>query len=55
MNIIQEIRETAKALRETGISYVCTGHCTKDRAYRIMKKELGERLEQFYAGLEKEF
>ncbi|MBP5297610.1 MAG: MBL fold metallo-hydrolase, partial [Lachnospiraceae bacterium] len=50
-----EIRATAKAIKETGIDYVCTGHCTKDRAYGIMKEELGDSLEQLRAGLVMEF
>ncbi|MBO4808006.1 MAG: MBL fold metallo-hydrolase [Lachnospiraceae bacterium] len=50
-----EIRATAKAIKETGIDYVCTGHCTKDRAYGIMKEELGDKLEQLRAGLVMEF
>lgn len=51
----EEIRETAQKLRETGISYACTGHCTRGRAFRIMKEELGERVNQFYVGLKMEF
>jgi len=34
---------------------VCTGHCTKDRAYGIMKEELGDILEQLSVGLVMEF
>ena len=47
-----EIREVAEAIKETGINYVCTGHCTKNRAYGIMKEILGDRLEQLRVGLE---
>lgn len=47
-----EIRQVAKAVKETGIDYVCTGHCTKNRAYGIMKEELGDKLEQLRVGLE---
>ena len=50
-----EIIEVSKKIRETGISYVCTGHCTKDRAYSIMKNELGDILEQLHVGLVMEF
>ena len=49
------VRKTALAIKRTGIDYVCTGHCTKDAAYEIMKKELGSRLEQLKAGLVIEF
>ncbi len=50
-----EVKEVAKRIKETGIKYVCTGHCTKDRAYNIMKKELGETLHQLHVGLVMEF
>lgn len=47
----QEVREAARKIRQTGIEYVCTGHCTKERAYNIMKEELGDRLHQLQCGL----
>lgn len=50
-----EIRGVAKKIRETGIDFVCTGHCTKERAYRIMKEELGDQLEQLRVGLNMKF
>lgn len=50
-----EIIDVAKKIKNTGISYVCTGHCTKERAYNIMKKELGDTLEQLHVGLKMEF
>lgn len=46
----EEVRELAKKLKETDIEYVCTGHCTKDRAYAILKEELGDRAEQMRVG-----
>jgi len=51
----KEIREVSKEILRTGIDYVCTGHCTKDRAYNIMKEELGDKLTQLRVGLEMEF
>ncbi len=51
----EEIEATARAIRETGIDYVCTGHCTKNRAYGIMKNELGDKLEQLHVGLKMKF
>lgn len=45
-----EIREVAGKIRETGIEYVCTGHCTKDRAFHILKEELGDMIEQMKVG-----
>lgn len=50
-----EIRELAGRIKETGIKYVCTGHCTKDRAYEILKTELGDVIHQLHVGLEMEF
>ena len=51
----QEIRDISRKIAETGIDYVCTGHCTKNRAYGIMKEELGEKVHQFKVGLVMEF
>ncbi len=39
-----EIRLLAHEIKQTGIDLVCTGHCTKERAYRIMKQQLGDKL-----------
>ncbi|MCQ2507852.1 MAG: MBL fold metallo-hydrolase [Dorea sp.] len=51
----EEVRSVARAIRETGIEFVCTGHCTKERAYKIMKQELGDKLEMLRVGLVMEF
>lgn len=51
----KEIREIAKAIQEKGVDYICTGHCTKNRAYGIMKKVLGDKLHQLKVGLEMNF
>ena len=45
-----EIRSLAAQIKKTGIEYVCTGHCTKDRAYRILKGELGDKMHQMHVG-----
>ncbi len=45
----------AKRVNETGIKKVYTGHCTGDKAYKILKKELGESLNQLKVGLVMEF
>lgn len=50
-----EIRALAGKIKETGIAYVCTGHCTKDKAYSILKEELGDILHQLHVGLVMEF
>ena len=51
----QEIESVSHEIEKTGIEYVCTGHCTKNRAYRIMKNILGSKLEQLRTGLVIEF
>ena len=45
-----EIRNLASKIKETGIQYVCTGHCTKDRAFNILKEELGDMVSQMKVG-----
>jgi len=51
----KEVRDVSKKILETGIDFVCTGHCTKERAYGYMKEELGDRLELLRVGLEMTF
>jgi len=46
----EEIRALAGKINETGIEYVCTGHCTKNRAYNILKEELGDKISQLKVG-----
>ena len=46
----EEVAAVARALKETGVELIVTGHCTKDRAFGIMKKELGSRLVQMHSG-----
>lgn len=47
-----EIQALAKNIRETGIQKIYTGHCTGDKAFDILKKELGDQAEQLYSGME---
>ena len=51
----KEIRELSEAIKSTGIDYICTGHCTKDRAYAILRKDLGDKLEQMKVGYKRSF
>ena len=46
-----EVQAVARALRDTGVSYVCTGHCTKERACGILEQELGDKLHRLRCGL----
>ena len=50
-----EVRDFASKVKETGIEYVCTGHCTGKRAFEILKEELGDTVHQLKVGLELEF
>ena len=47
----EQIRAFAGRVRDTGISYVYTGHCTGEQAAAWLKEELGDRLYTFHAGL----
>ena len=51
----REIKSVAREIKKTGIAFVCTGHCTRDRAYAILKSELGGALTQLHVGLKMEF
>ena len=46
----EEVRSFAEKVKETGVEYICTGHCTKDRAYEILREELGDMVEQMKVG-----
>lgn len=50
-----EIRALAKRIKATGIQRVVTGHCTGEEAFRILKEELGNTVEQMHTGMEIEF
>ena len=47
----KEINEVADNLQETGVDYICTGHCTKEHAYVILKDKLPDRMHQLQTGL----
>lgn len=49
-------REKWRSARvELAVRYVCTGHCTRERAYSVMETVLGDRLHQLKCGLEMTF
>ena len=50
-----EVRELARSIRDTGIQQVYTGHCTGDKAFDVLKDELGEMVHQLSCGLVIEF
>ena len=42
-------------IRRTAIGHIFTGHCTGDHAFRFLKAELGDRIEQFSSGFSYRF
>lgn len=46
-----EVRRLARAIKDTGVREIYTGHCTGDRAYRVLKEELGGMAHQLSVGL----
>lgn len=50
-----EVREFARKIKDTGIKYVYTGHCTGQKSYEILKEELGDMVRQLKVGLVMEF
>ncbi|MCI8506058.1 MAG: MBL fold metallo-hydrolase [Lachnospiraceae bacterium] len=48
----EEVRTLARRVLETGIKRVITGHCTGERAFRLLKEELGDVVQGLYTGME---
>ncbi len=46
-----DTRVVAREFMDNEIEYIATGHCTKDRAFKILKEEMGDKIEQFRTGL----
>lgn len=47
-----DVLSLADTVKKLGIEKIYTGHCTGDKAFAILKKELGESLVQLKSGLE---
>lgn len=47
----EDVRALAGRLRKCGVERLVTGHCTGDRAYALLHEELGEGVQQMYAGM----
>lgn len=47
----EAVRSFASRVKACGIGQIYTGHCTGDRAYRILKEELGDAVDQFHVGM----
>lgn len=48
----EEVMQLIADIRETGIEKIYTGHCTGERAMEILRRELGDTVEQIYTGME---
>ncbi len=47
-----DVLSLAETIKRLGIEKIYTGHCTGDKAFTILKRELGEKLVQLRVGLE---
>lgn len=47
-----EVRAFAKQVSNAKIAHLVTGHCTGQRAFEILREELGEKVQQMYSGME---
>lgn len=45
------VRAFAERLRELDVQKIYTGHCTGDRAFKILREVLGDRAEQMFTGM----
>lgn len=45
-----EVETLAENIKSTGIEYVATGHCTGDKSFDILKKELGDNIVKLRSG-----
>ena len=48
----EEVREFAESIRHANVQRLITGHCTGERAYEILKDELGDSVEMMHVGME---
>lgn len=46
-----DVVKLANNIKETGIKKIYTGHCTGDKAYAILKAQLGEAANELFAGM----
>ena len=46
----EDVKTLAVNIKKTGIKYVATGHCTGDKGFDVLKKELGDTLVKLHSG-----
>lgn len=51
----EDVRALAKKIQKTGVRKMITGHCTGEKAFAVLKEELGDLVEQMHSGMEIEF
>lgn len=51
----EEVHAFARRVGETGIEHIYTGHCTGEKAYNILKEDLGDIVHRLSVGLVMEF
>jgi 7,8-dihydropterin-6-yl-methyl-4-(beta-D-ribofuranosyl)aminobenzene 5'-phosphate synthase len=51
----EELAVLCDEIRRTPIEHIFTGHCTGDHAFSVLKKQLGDRVEQFTSGFSYRF
>lgn len=46
-----DVLKLAENIKSTGIEQIYTGHCTGDKAFAILKQQLGEAAKELFAGM----
>jgi len=47
----EEVQSFTQRIKKMDVDYICTGHCTGQKAYEILEAELGEIVHQLRVGL----
>ena len=46
-----EVRSLARKIQSTGVEKIYTGHCTGEKAFQILRQELGSQVRQWKTGM----
>ena len=49
------VRAFVRRMEATGVKKLCTGHCTGEAAFEILREEMGSKAVQFHTGFTMEF